>query len=122
MLVAVNRAASAHSALKRAGRYCVNLLDSRQAAIVASFSSSEMREKRFESHEWSFADKLPYLPHACANIFCEIRDSVAFGTHELFIGEVFDVLTNGSEEARPLGWFDGTFAQLEPLARAAGAA
>ena len=115
MLVAVNRTASAHAAIERAGRYCVNLLGTTQTALVGLFSSSDMRERRFASEEWHNRDGLPYLTSACANIFCEVSTTLVFGTHELFIGEVFDVRAAIAEGSEPLGWIEGGFARLGKL-------
>ncbi len=115
MLVAVNRSASAHASLERAGRYCVNLLGTTQTALVSLFSNGSMRDQRFASDEWHYHDGLPYLPSACANIFCEIRTTLLFGTHELFIGEAFDVRTATTDGSDPLGWIEGGFATLGRL-------
>lgn len=112
MLVAVNRRASAHSAIERAGRYCVNLLGTTQTALVTLFSSGDMREQRFASDAWRYRDGLPYLSGACANIFCTVRETLVFGTHELFVGEAFDVHTTVTMAADPLGWIEGDFARL----------
>ncbi|QJU58796.1 flavin reductase [Sphingomonas sp. AP4-R1] len=117
MLVAINRASSAHSAIERAQRYCVNLLGTTHTAFVSLFSNSAMREQRFASDEWRYQDGIPYLPSACSSIFCEIRTTLVHGTHELFIGDVYDVRSAGGdgEPADPLGWLEGTFAQLGRL-------
>lgn len=116
MLVAINRAASAHAAIERAGRYCVNLLGTSQTAFVGLFSNSAMRQQRFTSDEWDYADGIPYLTTACSSIFCDVRTTLVFGTHELFIGEVYDVRGGDSTDAaNPLGWLEGTFAQLARL-------
>ena len=115
MLVAVNRSASAHASIERAGRYVVNLLGTTQTALVGLFSSSELREQRFASDEWAYADGLPYLPSACASIFCTVRETVVFGTHELFIGEVHEVRSAVTEGSDPLGWIEGGFARLGKL-------
>ena len=116
MLVAINRQASAHASIERAGRYCINLLGTSQTALVSLFSSSAMRDQRFASDAWSYAEGIPYLTGACSSIFCDVRTTLVFGTHELFIGEVYDVRGGSSAEAAdPLGWLEGTFAQLGRL-------
>lgn len=114
MLVSINRTASAHAAIERAGKFCVNLIGTEQTALVGLFSNSQMREQRFAGEEWRQADGLPYLSGACANIFCAVRTTLVFGTHELFVGEVFDV-TSADTAGDPLGWIEGGFARLGPL-------
>jgi flavin reductase (DIM6/NTAB) family NADH-FMN oxidoreductase RutF len=113
MLVAINRTASAHSAIERAGRFCINLLSTEQTALVGLFSNSAMREQRFAGSDWAYADDLPYLPGACATIFCKIQTTLLFGTHELFIGAAYDV--RAADGQNPLGWFEGNYAQLGQL-------
>lgn len=115
MLIAVNRTASAHVAIERAGRYCVNLLGTSQTALVGVFSNSEMRDQRFASEDWAFRDGIPYLPAVCASIFCDVRERLVHGTHELFIGDVYDVRGAGEPHPDPLGWIEGGFARLSPL-------
>jgi flavin reductase (DIM6/NTAB) family NADH-FMN oxidoreductase RutF len=116
MLVAVNRNASAHAAIERAGRFCVNLLDTTQTSFVDLFSNSQLRESRFHSDEWQYRDGIPFLSAACSNIFCKISKTLVFGTHELFVGEVYEICGEQREGAQPLGWIEGGFAQLGKLA------
>ncbi len=115
MLVAVNRAASAHAAIERSGRFCINLLGVTQTALVGIFSNSEMRDRRFASGSWRHDSGLPYLEDACASIFCDVRTTLVHGTHELFIGDVYDLRTAVTEGSDPLGWIEGTFARLGRL-------
>ncbi|SFS04782.1 flavin reductase family protein [Sphingomonas jatrophae] len=114
MLVAINRNASAHSAIERSGRFCINLLSTQQTALVTLFSSTDMRAQRFADEGWQTHDGLPFLPAACANIFCRVQTTLIHGTHELFIGNVEDVRTSVGDA--PLGWLEGGFAALGPLA------
>jgi flavin reductase (DIM6/NTAB) family NADH-FMN oxidoreductase RutF len=114
MLISVNRSASPHLAIKRSGRFCVNLLGTAHTDFVLPFSQSALRDKRFASDLWDHDEDLPYLSGACANIFCHVRQTVEFGTHELFIGEVLKV-RRGPDTLHPLGWMEGGFARLEKL-------
>ncbi|MDO6413318.1 flavin reductase family protein [Sphingomonas sp. BIUV-7] len=115
MLIAINTSASAHAAIERAGRYCVNLLGTTHTDLVGLFSNSALRDHRFASGEWAYQDGIPYLPGACSSIFCEVRTTLVHGTHELFIGEVYDVRGGSGEAGNPLGWLEGDFAQLGRL-------
>lgn len=113
MLVAINRGASAHAAIERAGRLCINLLCNSQTDLVSRFASSARRAERFTGEEWADRDGLPYLPGACFSIFCTVAQTQVFGTHELFIGTVDDVLTGTGND--PMGWIEGGFARLQAL-------
>jgi flavin reductase (DIM6/NTAB) family NADH-FMN oxidoreductase RutF len=118
MLVAVNRGASAHATIARAGRFCINLLCNSQAGLVALFSDPARREARFAGDQWADSDGLPYLPGACVSILCEVASVHAFGTHDLFIGEVREVLPGSGTD--PMGWIEGDFARLMALNGQAG--
>ncbi len=113
MLVSINRNASAHGAVERSGSFCINLLGVNHTALVGLFSNSEMRAKRFSPDAWQERHGLPYLADAPANVFCRVSTTLLFGTHEIFVGEVFDLQTSNSCE--PLGWFDGNFATNKPF-------
>jgi len=110
MLVAINRGASAHMTIARSGRFCINLLCTGQTDLVRLFSSSERRAERFAGEGWRERDGLPYLPAACASIFCTVGTTQQFGTHELFIGAVDAVIAGRGAE--PMGWIEGDFARM----------
>lgn len=113
MLVAVNRAASAHRTIEQAGRFCINLLSTGQTELVRIFSSPARRAERFVDGGWLDRDGLPYLPSACVSIFCTVERTQIFGTHELFIGAVDEVTPGTGGE--PMGWIEGGFAQMLAL-------
>ena len=115
MLVAVNRNSSCHSAIERAGRFCVNLLSTDQTGLVMPFSTPEGRERRFDHGSWSEREGLPYLADACANIFCEVRTTLIHGTHELFIGNAWHVECEDGSALKALGWVEGAFADFRAL-------
>lgn len=114
MLISINSAASACGPIARSGRYCINLLAADQAGLVAPFSDSTRRDERFSADDWAERDGIPYLPSACAAIFCAIRQEILFGTHHLFIGEVIGVVGRDGGTP-PLGWVEGRFATVNPI-------
>ena len=50
---------------------------------------------------------------ATACLFCLVRTLLLFGTHEAFVGEVFDVAADLA--SRPVAWIDGGFAHCDLL-------
>jgi len=113
MLVAINRGASAHGAIERAGRFCINLLCNSRTDLVALLSGSARRSERCVGERWANRDGLPYLPGACFSLFCTVARTQVFGTHELFIGTVDHVATGSGTD--PMGWIEGGFARLMAL-------
>ena len=122
MLVSVNRDASMHAIITASGVFCINLLTIAQRGFVAPFSNHAKRDERFDMGDWHYEAGMPWLPDAAACIFCEVRDTKLFGTHELFIGEVSAVrsVEGGLDEERrgseaPLGWMEGDFVRFGTL-------
>jgi flavin reductase (DIM6/NTAB) family NADH-FMN oxidoreductase RutF len=113
MLVCVNRSASAHAVIEVSGFFCINLIGTSQTPLVRAFSSSEQRSQRFAEGQWDQRHGLPYLPASPASLFCLVRTTMLFGTHEVFVGEVFDMAANGAE--KPIAWLEGAFARFTPI-------
>jgi flavin reductase (DIM6/NTAB) family NADH-FMN oxidoreductase RutF len=105
MLVCINHSGSAYAAIKAAGVFCINVLGLEQAPTLAPFASSDRRDERFSSDQWQTRNNVPYLAGTAANIFCRNVRSDIFGTHEIFIGEVCDIIVETS--ATPALWHAG---------------
>jgi flavin reductase (DIM6/NTAB) family NADH-FMN oxidoreductase RutF len=111
MLVAINRAGSSHQAIKRAGQFCINLLKRDHQDLVSRFSSPARKDERFTGNEWSERHGLDHVLGTTA-LFCRTTHSLIVGTHELFVGEVFDVAL--STDPSPMGWMNGGFHDVVP--------
>ena len=111
VLVCVNTTATLHKVLRLGGRFCINLLRASQESYAGTFSSSKIRgADRFADHAWKESeetDGVPYLVEAQANLFCDIDQTVSYGTHTIFIGRVNSV-RNG-ELVSPLLYADGQY-------------
>ena len=107
LLVCINQAASLHAPLLESGRFCVNILQAWQSALAQAFGSSAVLD-RFAHGAWLRDDRdLPYLADAQANIFCEVDDIHAYGTHTVVIGRVYDVGVHAP--VHPLLYQDGRY-------------
>ncbi|MDE2435167.1 MAG: flavin reductase [Sphingomonadales bacterium] len=113
MAIAINRSGSAHDAMIRAGRFCINLLDSTQHAHLTPFASFAGRSDRFTHSDWRQHGPVWFLEGAPANIFCEIRQRLSYGTHDLLIGEIYHLRSTGGDDI--LGWANGALGRLSPL-------
>ncbi len=113
MAIAVNRSGSAHEGILATGKFCINLLDSELHGHMGPFASAELRDLRFTQPEWKQLDKVWYLEGAPANIFCDVREKVSYGTHDLLIGEVYELVASGRDDI--LGWANGALGRLAPL-------
>jgi flavin reductase len=109
LLVCVSRSVSSHDALLRTGVFSVNLLAEPDAEVARRFSSSALRDRRFEDGEWtSITTGAPTYRRALANFDCELATSMAVQTHTILIGRVVSVRTSEAQ-ADPLIYYDGGF-------------
>jgi flavin reductase (DIM6/NTAB) family NADH-FMN oxidoreductase RutF len=109
--------------LQRSRRFCINLLSDDQSELLKPFSTSALRDQRFQSDHWrdawtSDSERLPWLYDASASVECAVDLVTDYGTHSLFIGRVQQVhcapaSTAGQTTVRPLVWLAG---QQAPLA------
>ena len=118
MAICVNRSGSAHDAMVRAGRFCINLLTPEQDAHMTPFADPAAREARFTQSDWkrhvhAQHDGMWYIEGAPANLFCTLRERVTFGTHDLLVGEVDDLIVSGSDDIA--GWANGALCRPTPL-------
>lgn len=113
MAIAINRAGASHDAIVRSGRFCINLLDSARQAHMAPFARPEARDLRFTQPDWVRHGQVWYIQGCPANMFCEIRERLPYGTHDLLIGEVYDLMSTASEDI--LGWANGALGRLSPI-------
>lgn len=114
ILVCINQSASIHQPLVLSGHFCVNLLQSDQAEAAQAFSGKLKGSARFALGEWdSDTYHLPALRHAQANIFCTLVETLAHGTHSIFIGSVDGVRTDG--QVAPLIYQNGDYSRAVSL-------
>ncbi|MGF6779215.1 flavin reductase [Paraburkholderia sp. GAS334] len=111
VLICVNRSASASPIIRKAGIFCVNLLQSEHEHISAVFSRSDMRQQRFVEGDWKTGTHgIRYLADAQAAIFCEVAQEIEHGTHTIIIGNVMNVVLPEIKE--PLVYAGGRYRRL----------
>jgi flavin reductase len=107
-LLCVNRTASIYSTLIDTGRFCINIMQRTNVALMPPYTKPQHREERFHEAGWGEnSNGVPYQRHAQSNIFCEISTRLEVGTHDVVIARVVDVL-NGSV-FDPLIYCDGSY-------------
>ena len=114
LMIAINRQAALHGVLMKrsAALICVNLLDPSHEEAANAFAGRVEREARFEYGRWVQKDgEIPYLIDAQCNLFCSVEASLSYGSHSVFVGNVQDVLIEGSY--KPLLYGDGRYARID---------
>ena len=112
MLICVNRTAVAYTTLEQGAAFCLNILGAGQVD-VGKCAAMNKGEDRFAVGDWkSGAGGLPYLGDAQTAIFCRNRQAIAYGSHDIFIGDVQSVILSGNTE--PLLYLNGTYRSVGP--------
>jgi flavin reductase (DIM6/NTAB) family NADH-FMN oxidoreductase RutF len=110
LLACINRSATSHQPVQRAGRFTVNVLSAADVEIAKHFSVARMNE-RFQAGDWF---RLPSgglaLGTACTTFDCRLVSDIPFSTHSIFIGEVEDVIVRA--ERSPLVYLDGRYGRV----------
>lgn len=111
LLVVVNRETSLHGPLRASRQFCVNILDEQQGAVAQRFASKPSGEARFEAGTWRRnGGTPPQLAGAQARITCRLRESMAVGTHVIFVGDVIG--SEAASDGTPLLYLNGGYAKV----------
>lgn len=109
LLVCVNRTATSHAAIHRAGSFCVNLLVETDDELARRFSTPIGRERRFLDRQWTtLTTGAPALMSALASFDCEVSEAVDVQSHTVFIGHV-KAIELWQDDMLPLVYLDGRF-------------
>jgi len=92
LLICVNRSASSHDPIARAGRFSVNVLRNGDEDLARRFSSPEHRATRFIDRRWErLATGAPALVDCLVSFDCFVNRALAADTHTVFFGRVAEV-------------------------------
>ncbi len=114
LLACVQRDADAHAGISGSGLFAVNLLGPGHRALADRFGGREevSGAERFAAGTWlEGATGVPLLADAVASFECRLIETVAAGTHDIFIGEV-EAIRHGGGAADALLYHDRGFARL----------
>ena len=103
LLVCVHQASPACQAIKRNGRFCVNVLRAEHTAISDRFAGRHKTADgdKFTGACWRrLATGAPALDDALVAFDCTVMKEIDWGTHTVFIADVVDVEL--AEPGRPL--------------------
>lgn len=116
LLACVNRTASAHDLILRAGAFGLSLLSSGDQPVVGHFSGKQALSgsDRFVEGLWSTGPGgQPLLDGATVSFECTIETTHSHGTHTILIGRVGEMRRN--PDAAALLYLDGKFASAGPV-------
>jgi flavin reductase (NADH) len=115
VLACINKLATTHNAVAKAGVFCVNVLRSEDWELSTMFAGAQAGEVRFRAREWThLATGAPVLTDALASFDCRVVKTLDHGTHTVFLGEVESILIG--KKGKPLLYAGGQYAKLASLA------
>jgi flavin reductase (DIM6/NTAB) family NADH-FMN oxidoreductase RutF len=96
------KASSSWARIRGAGRFCVNILAADQEDVCRKFASHE--QDKFGGVDYTMSPLgLPIIEGAIASIECELENVVDAGDHDLALGRVMALTSDG--ERHPLVFF-----------------
>lgn len=114
VLVCINKLASTHAAVIKAGAFGVNVLRAEQWELSTTFSGAQSGEARFKHGNWTkLATGSPVLIDALVCFDCHVVKKIVHGTHTIFLGQVEQMLFG--QKGKPLLYSEGQYAKLASL-------
>lgn len=109
MLVCINRAVPTSTAISQTGVFAINILGGDQGHLAAQFAAPS-DDKFRDTDVCTGVTGAPLLRDALASIECEVSESVAGGTHTVFLGRVVGAAARDGE---PLTYWRGSFGRFQ---------
>lgn len=100
LLVCVNKSAALDSILSSSSMFSVSVLNSDQENESNTCASPSEGKSRFEVGNWQVDEEsgLSYLSDALSIFFCEKKQAVPYGTHNIYIGDITGVEFGAKQE------------------------
>jgi flavin reductase (DIM6/NTAB) family NADH-FMN oxidoreductase RutF len=109
LLVCLHSASGTQEAVRKSGRFAVNILAEDQGWLAERFAKPAAN--KFDGVAVRTGQTgVPLLEGALAVVECEVAEAVAGGTHRVFLGQVRHA---EATEGSPLAYFRGKFGKLE---------
>jgi flavin reductase (NADH) len=114
LLVCINKQVSQQAYFATQGsKFSVNVLGGEHQAISNLCAGREPNADRFGVGDWMHSERSPYLADAQAVFFCETDQFISYGTHQIVIAQIKQVLV-GDNAFDPLLYGNGTYGKFVP--------
>jgi flavin reductase (DIM6/NTAB) family NADH-FMN oxidoreductase RutF/DNA-binding GntR family transcriptional regulator len=110
LLVCLNSASATQEAVRRSGRFAVNILGEDQGHIAERFARPGSDDKFAGIEARPGRTGVPVLSGVLAAVECRVAEVVGGGTHRVFLAEVVHA---EATEGSPLAYFRGKFGKFE---------
>ena len=111
VLVAVDRKAGSHQAIKDAGCFAMNILTAKQQTVSNKFATHGPKD--FSDLDIkTAATGAPIIADSLGWVDCKLSEIISGGDHDIFIGEIVAGELNSGD---PLLYFAGKYRDVAPL-------
>jgi len=118
VLVCFDLNSATRSAIRGHGAFAVNVLGHRQRQLSANFAKRGLAAVWDQVRHHRGPTGSPRLADVIAVIECTVEHSFPGGDHEIIVGRVRHIETNGDRCASPLLFWRGDYASIEGQPRA----
>jgi 3-hydroxy-9,10-secoandrosta-1,3,5(10)-triene-9,17-dione monooxygenase reductase component len=110
MLVCLDRRSRTLAAVRRAGRFAVNVLGAESEGHARAFANPVPHEEKWQGVPATDHTGTPVLDEAIVWVVCELRDLLDGGDHVIVTGLVEEI---GSRDGTPLLFHGGGYRALD---------
>lgn len=110
MLVCLDHRSRTLGAVRRSGRFAVNVLAAEAEEHARIFATTAPHAEKWAGVSVEDRDGVPILKEALVWVVCELRDLLDGGDHVIVTGTVQDL---GAREGTPLLFHDGNYRNLD---------
>ena len=110
LLICLNAASSTQEAVRRSGRFAVNILAEHQGHVAERFARPGSDDKFGDLDTQPGRSGVPLLSGVLATVECRVAEVVGGGTHRIFLAEAVHA---EAAEGSPLAYFRGRFGKFE---------
>ena len=111
VLVAVDKKAGSHQAIKDAGCFAMNILTAKQQTVSNKFATHGPKD--FSDLDIkTAATGAPIIADSLGWVDCKLSEIISGGDHDIFIGEIVAGELNSGD---PLLYFAGKYRDVAPL-------
>lgn len=116
LLVCIHEQTAMHAFLQSVGdNFSISILSSSQQVVSNLCAGRDQGECRFSAGDWQKgAESQPYLADAQAVFFCQADQVSSYGTHNIVVGQIHQVMISEGAVA-PLIYVDGGYAEFKKL-------
>ena len=113
LLVCINKSAKMDTALSETAGFTVNVLAKEHEQVSNNCAKPAEGDSRFNEGNWVKDERsgLFYLDDALSVFVCEKKQVVPYGTHNIYIGNITEVLV-GAEHKELLVYANGSYHYL----------